>query len=79
MKDIEVLQIIKAFFGVGSIIFNKHDNCYHYSVSSVKDLSNVIIPHFLSYPLLSQKQADFYLFKSVIELMLAKEHLNLSG
>jgi hypothetical protein len=42
-------------------------------------LINVIIPHFVKYPLLSQKQADFFLFKSAVELVNAKEHLTLSG
>jgi len=33
-----------------------------YSVQSLKDLTEVIIPHFIKYPLLTQKQADFCLF-----------------
>jgi hypothetical protein len=31
------------------------------------------------YPLLTQKQADFLLFKSIVELMIKKEHLNPKG
>ena len=50
-----------------------------YSVQSIKDLTNVIIPHFLKYPLLSQKRADFELFKSIVELMVHKEHQTLVG
>jgi len=30
-----------------------------YSVQSLKGLTEVIIPHFKEYPLLTQKQADF--------------------
>jgi hypothetical protein len=50
-----------------------------YRVSSIKEIREVIIPHFLTYPLITQKQADFLLFKSIIELMSRKEHLNLEG
>jgi hypothetical protein len=33
----------------------------------------------LKYPLLSQKQVDFFLFKAVVELVNANEHLTLLG
>lgn len=48
-------------------------------VNSIKDLNNLIIPHFLIYLLLSQKAADFYLFKQIIELILSKAHLTEEG
>jgi hypothetical protein len=50
-----------------------------YSVQSIKDLTNVIIPHFTKYSLLSQQQADFLLFKQIIELLNAKAHLTAEG
>lgn len=37
-----------------------------YTVNSTKDINDVIIPHFEKYPLLTQKKADFILFKSAI-------------
>jgi len=43
------------------------------------DLTNKIIPHFKKYPLLTQKQGDFELFCRIIDLMIQKEHLSLSG
>lgn len=50
-----------------------------YSVSSVKDLVNIIVPHFLKYPLLTQKGADFILFKQIVELMDNRAHLTIEG
>ena len=50
-----------------------------YSVSSIKDLINVIIPHFDKYPLITQKRADFELFKKVLDLVNKKEHLTTEG
>jgi hypothetical protein len=48
-------------------------------VSYLKDLVNVIIPHFDKYPLISQKRADFELFKRIVELVDSKEHLTPTG
>jgi len=50
-----------------------------YRVASIHDLTNIVIPHFIKYPLITQKQADFLLFKKVIELINNKEHLTLEG
>lgn len=38
-----------------------------------------VLPHFISYPLISQKFANFVLFKLIVQMVLAKEHLNLDG
>lgn len=78
-KDIALLHGIESFFGVGKVrSYSKHGFVV-YSVSALKDLANVIIPFFEKYPLLTQKRADFLLFKSVVELMSNKEHLNTQG
>lgn len=83
-KDAQLLRDMETYFGVGriysDIVHKKGKNktvCY--SVESVQDLINVIIPHFVKYPLLTQKAADFILFKQVVELMSHKEHLNMAG
>ena len=77
MRDLSILQEIQAYLGgIGRISAGK--NCGFY-VSSKKDLTTVIIPHFVKYPLISRKQGDFLLFKSVVEMINAKEHLTLEG
>jgi hypothetical protein len=41
-------------------VLNKHGNdALSYRVNTLKDLTNVIIPHFIKYPLLTKKRADF--------------------
>ena len=40
---------------------------------------NVIIPHFIQYPLLSQKAADFKLFVRIVQLLKEGAHLNKGG
>nr|YP_010691077.1 LAGLIDADG endonuclease [Phellinus igniarius]WBU93178.1 LAGLIDADG endonuclease [Phellinus igniarius] len=52
---------------------------WFYSVSSVKDLTNTIIPHFLKYSLLTQKAADFLLFKAIVGIIINKAHLTIEG
>lgn len=40
---------------------------------------NVIIPHFIKYPLLTQKAADFKLFVQIVQLLSESAHLNKAG
>jgi hypothetical protein len=54
-------------------------NKLHYQVCSLKDLTDYIIPHFDSHPLITQKRADFDLFKQVVEMQSSKEHLTEEG
>ena len=51
---------------------------YIYIYKIVKDLG-VIIEHFDKYPLITQKLADYILFKKAIELIKQKEHLTKEG
>jgi hypothetical protein len=39
----------------------------------------LIINHFEKYPLISEKHADFLLFKNVLEIIKREEHLNMEG
>ena len=50
-----------------------------FRVSSPKQILEHILPHFDKYPLISQKRADYILFKRIVELMLNKEHLKKEG
>ena len=52
---------------------------FFFRIKSVKDLAQYVIPHFEEYPLLTQKRADFLLFKQVVDLMHRKEHLTSKG
>lgn len=47
-------------------------------MNSPKDLL-IIENHLEKYPLLTQKHADFILFKNIVELIRRKEHLTLEG
>jgi LAGLIDADG endonuclease len=78
VRDLALLLKIQQFFGdIGSI--GKSGNMAYFSVSSVKDLTNIIIPHFDKYFLLTKKAADFILFKKVVEIMKNKAHISIEG
>jgi len=49
------MEHIKSYFGVGNIS-KEYKNIVQYRVTSLKDLTNVIIPHFDKYPLITQKK-----------------------
>lgn len=70
---------LKDFFGenIGKIVISK-DTCT-YRVDKLNDILGVIIPHFDKYPLVTQKLADYILFKEIVSLMKNKEHLRLDG
>jgi len=60
-KDKALLENIQSYFGVGKIYKHTQDT-YSYRVQSVKDLQAIIV-HFDKYPLITQKHADYQLFK----------------
>ena len=76
-KDLALLEKIKNYFDVGGIS-QKGVNGVQYYVNSPSDLL-IIENHLENYPLLTQKQADFILFKNILELIRRKEHLTPSG
>jgi hypothetical protein len=79
VKDINILYQIQNFFRVGSVTSRDDKNICVYRVTKIEDLINIIIPHFIKYPLLTQKYSDFILFTKVVELINNKEHLKSTG
>jgi hypothetical protein len=55
-RDLPLLRSIQAFFGgIGYIYENKNGKTVSFVVCKSEDLTTVIIPHFLKYPLVTQK------------------------
>lgn len=73
-----ILKFIQERVRRGNIYLSKNRDIVTYIISYKKDLEN-LISHFNSFPLLSQKAADFILFKSVLDLINLKAHLNKEG
>lgn len=77
VKDREILENMQTYFGTGRINKDKN-NAVAYVVTSIKDI-NKILQHFYNYPLITQKKADYILFKQIVELIQRKEHLTIEG
>jgi hypothetical protein len=78
-RDLALLLRIKEFFGCGYIVKNDKKNVVSFRITSLEDITNILIPHFSRYPLLTQKAADFKLFLQVTELMKNKGHFTTEG
>ena len=77
-KDKALLEQIQSYFGVGSINYKHGSEVIKYYVQSIKDLAR-IIDHFEKHPLITQKLADYELFKQVFEIISNKKPLITEG
>ncbi|XWW92072.1 LAGLIDADG endonuclease (mitochondrion) [Cordyceps javanica] len=77
-KDKDLLYQVKDFFDAEGSVTKHGDTTLQYTVKSFKSLDK-IIAHFDKYPLISQKYADYLLFKDAVSLIKIKEHLNRKG
>lgn len=81
IKDLALLEKIQSFFLVGTIrkrIRGGKPSAI-YSVQSIKNLTDIIIPHFNRYVLITQKKEDFNLFCLAVDIMSNKLHLTDKG
>ena len=76
-KDEAILKLIRSELGVGKI-YRGRKYSSELQVSSFKD-SERLIDYFEKYPLITQKLADYLLFKQAFELIKNKEHLTMKG
>lgn len=76
-RDNLLLMQIKDYLGgIGNIYTNTNDS--KFTVRSLDDILK-IIAHFDNYPLITQKKADFILFKEIILKIIEGEHLSAKG
>ena len=74
-KDLELMKQIHEYFrGAGGISVHGKDS-YQYTVSSIKQINEIILPHFDKYPLITQKRSDYILFKEAITLINSKKNM----
>lgn len=76
-RERSMMLAIHAYLGVGQLSESK--GCITLTVRNLKDLLNVVIPHFEQYPLLGGKKLAFLRFKIVCILKSDKMHLELPG
>lgn len=77
-RDIQILYALKDYFGCG-VVRTNHGDRWAYRVRSIFDLSEIIVPFFIKYPLKSKKFLDFEKFRKILEMMKKGEHMGLKG
>ena len=77
-NEIDLLEGLKLFFRCGFITVNKGGSV-DFLVRDIKSLNEIIIPHFVNYPLRGTKYLDFLSFKDAMGLIKNKEHLTEVG
>ena len=75
----ETLFAMQKTFKCGFMRRDFSDKTLKYEVRSLNDLITKVIPHFDKYPMLSSKQKDFKLFKTICLLMQKGNHRNKKG
>ncbi|MFB3883346.1 MAG: LAGLIDADG family homing endonuclease [Armatimonadota bacterium] len=73
--DIQILHEIHRFWGVGSVRIEQRltskvnaKPCAVYQVRRLRDHRDVLVPHFLRYPLRAKKARDFELWRKAVQL-----------
>lgn len=76
-KDIAILDQIKSTLRVEKV-YKHGENSRQYTANSLSGLV-ALISHFDKYPLITQKRADYLLFKLGVNSINNKEHLTTDG
>lgn len=77
-KDIDLLKLIKAFFGGIGKLSVINDNVVLWRVRSIEEIK-VIIDHIESFPLRTKKRIDFFLLKEAFRIINDKDHIKEEG
>jgi hypothetical protein len=75
----EVLYALQGYFGCGSIRPDRSDKTLKWETRNLEELLERVIPHFVSYPLLSGKRQDFERFALVCRMMAGGAHRGRTG
>jgi len=79
-KDRPLILAIQNYSGgIGYLSKPNKALTVEFRVSTLKDLVNVILPHFDKYILISKKRIHYLLFKQIVLLMLNEGHHTLKG
>ena len=79
-REKPLLIKLQSFFnGVGSIYADNSTNSFHYKISKIKYLTNVIIPHFNTYKLVGNKKLNYLIWSQIVSLINNKTHLTSEG
>jgi hypothetical protein len=74
-----VVELVSKYFGCGAIRPDRSDRTIKWETRRLSDIAQVVLPHFLDHPLLSDKQQDVELLATISRRMLAGDHRTRNG
>jgi hypothetical protein len=74
-----VIELVSEYFGCGTIRPDRSDQTIKWETRRLGDIAEVVLPHFMVYPLLSGKREDVELLTTISRLMLAGAHRTRGG
>ena len=74
-----VLDAILQYFSCGKVTINLKNHTAEYEVVRIGDLKNIIIPHFLNYPVFCAKLHSFNLFNQIVTALFYKNNRTIEG
>ena len=77
IRDTILMQSFINYLGCGT--FYEYKQIVFFRVSKFVDTVDILIPFFIKYPIVGIKYLDFIDFIKIKDLMVNKEHLNLTG
>jgi hypothetical protein len=77
-NEISLLNMVKNFFDCGYLGKDKR-GAVTFAVRDINSINNIIIPHFINYPLRGTKHLDFLSFKESAGIINSKKHLTIKG
>jgi hypothetical protein len=78
-KDLDLLENLQAFFKCGWIRESKSDRTFKYEARSIRDLTDMIVPHFERFPLRGDKARSCAGFSRVCRMIEQGDHLQRAG
>lgn len=79
MRDISLLEGLVVFFGCGYVVKYAQRSVCEFVVTRTEHIANNIIPFFDKHPILGSKYSNYIDFKSALNIIKNKEHLNPDG
>lgn len=73
-----VLTEVKDYFNCGKV-YDLKSRAVRFQVENLADITNIIIPHFMKYPLKTNKNEHLNIFCKVCELLLTNDHKTNEG
>jgi hypothetical protein len=80
LREKEFIKYLTTYFNLAKDKYVYSDsNSVKFEITNTKDITNVIIPFFMKYPIKGKKNLDFMEFNKVVIIINNKEHLTKEG